>query len=337
MGLLSRNLISDEMTVPPPPDPFFTFRPHCGEITSLKYLKLSDSESGIASGTSSGIIHLWSLISKRSLWRESADGPILKIDTCCIGGETRLICQTRNNTVAVWDYMVQKRLSSVRISDPGFCKITTISDGKCTHFASPSQELGTKVNIHDMSSGKIEKSYTTKEEKPQGMCMCVNSLRSKSSGILYILGGYEDGALVMWDERNPRTELHTCQLFSAPVLCMTVDNAGSGAAGSVSTAIQFLRVSLDKGTLEKSFETQIKNPGLSDIDVRCDQKLLATGGWDGRIRLFTWMKGSSLAIINYHSRPINCITFAGSTTFHNDRNLLLCGSKDEVISVWKLY
>lgn len=25
-----------------------------------------------------------------------------------------------------------------------------------------------QVNIHDMSSGKIEKSYTTKEEKPQG-------------------------------------------------------------------------------------------------------------------------------------------------------------------------
>lgn len=33
-----------------PPDPLFTFRPHSGEVTSLKYVQLSDKESGIVSG-----------------------------------------------------------------------------------------------------------------------------------------------------------------------------------------------------------------------------------------------------------------------------------------------
>lgn len=99
-----------------------------------------------------------------------------------------------------------------------------------------------------------------------GMCMCVNSLKS---GVCYILGGYEDGTIVLWDERNPRTELHACQLFSDPgtyvcmyiimcrrfectvwwtivlVLCMAVDDK-RGIAGSVGTAIHSFTISLEK-------------------------------------------------------------------------------------------
>lgn len=46
--------------------------------------------------------------------------------------------------------------------------------------------------------------------------MCVKSLYSDSTGSCYILGGFEDGSVVIWDERNPRAELHTCQLFTEP-------------------------------------------------------------------------------------------------------------------------
>ncbi len=51
--------------------------------------------------------------------------------------------------------------------------------------------------------------------------MCIRSLSSASSEINYILGGYEDGSLVLWDERNPTNLLHSCQLFSQPgILCV---------------------------------------------------------------------------------------------------------------------
>ena len=46
--------------------------------------------------------------------------------------------------------------------------------------------------------------------------MCINSLCDASSGVCYILGGFEDGTLILWDERNTSTHLHTCQLFSDP-------------------------------------------------------------------------------------------------------------------------
>jgi len=49
-----------------------------------------------------------------------------------------------------------------------------------------------------------------------GLCMCVKSLYSDSSGAGFVLGGFEDGTVVLWDERNPSTELHTCQFFAEP-------------------------------------------------------------------------------------------------------------------------
>lgn len=55
---------------------------------------------------------------------------------------------------------------------------------------------------------------------------------------------------------------------------------------------------------------------------------------DCRIRLFAWTKGTPLAILKYHSLTVNCVTFATNET-HN--NVILCGSKDEIVSVWKLY
>lgn len=46
--------------------------------------------------------------------------------------------------------------------------------------------------------------------------MCVKSLHDISSGVNYLLGGFEDGTVVLWDLRVPGTELHTCTLFAEP-------------------------------------------------------------------------------------------------------------------------
>ena len=56
-----------------------------------------------------------------------------------------------------------------------------------------------------------------------------------------------------------------------------------------------------------------------------------------RIRVFGFKKGKPLAILNYHSATVNCIAFAGVNAPPEDRNLLVCGSKDKRISLWRLY
>lgn len=100
----------------------------------------------------------------------------------------------------------------------------------------------------------------------------------------------------------------------------------------------------------------LRNAGVADVSVRQDGKIMASGGWDGRyhnilhssltlylmygshrVRVFGWKKGKPLAVLNYHSATVHCVSFAGHHALLEDSNLLVCGSKDERISLWKLY
>ena len=116
---------------------------------------------------------------------------------------------------------------------------------------------------------------------------------------------------------------------------------------------------------------ELKNAGVADVAIRSDDKIFASGGWDGRyrinlpcfdlttdygihnngtvfglfccclimcrIRVFGFKKGKPLAILNYHSSTVNCLAFPGPSAQTENRNLLVCGSKDKRISLWRLY
>ena len=56
-----------------------------------------------------------------------------------------------------------------------------------------------------------------------------------------------------------------------------------------------------------------------------------------RIRVFGWKKGKPLAAINYHSATVNCVSFAAKTAPEEYQNTLICGSRDQRITLWKLY
>ena len=55
-----------------------------------------------------------------------------------------------------------------------------------------------------------------------------------------------------------------------------------------------------------------------------------------RIRIFGCKKGKPLAALNFHTDVVQCLDFAPNDA-ENYANLLMCGSKDERISLWKLY
>ena len=57
-----------------------------------------------------------------------------------------------------------------------------------------------------------------------------------------------------------------------------------------------------------------------------------------RVRVFGFKKGKPLALLNYHSATVNAVAFTpGCGTPAEHSNLLACGSKDERISLWRLY
>lgn len=56
-----------------------------------------------------------------------------------------------------------------------------------------------------------------------------------------------------------------------------------------------------------------------------------------RIRIFGWKKGKPLAVLNYHSSTVNTCSFLPNTASTKSSNLIVCGSKDERVSMWKIY
>lgn len=77
------------------------------------------------------------------------------------------------------------------------------------------------------------------------------------------------------------------------------------------------------------------NPGVSQLCIRGDGKLLASAGWDHRVRVFGWKKLRPLAVLQYHTDMVLSVAFSD----HQDprQRLLAAGSKDQRISLWSIY
>lgn len=69
--------------------------------------------------------------------------------------------------------------------------------------------------------------------------------------------------------------------------------------------------------------------------LRHDKKILATAGWDHRVRLFGWKKLKPLAVLDYHAASVHCVAFSDHR--QASERLLAAGSKDRRISIWSIY
>ncbi|KAH0625558.1 hypothetical protein JD844_015121 [Phrynosoma platyrhinos] len=90
-----------------------------------------------------------------------------------------------------------------------------------------------------------------------------------------------------------------------------------------------------KGLEELQQTYHLTNPGIAEVTLRQDQKILATAGWDHRIRLFGWKKLKPLAVLDYHTAAVHCVAFSDHS--QPSERLMAAGSKDHRISVWSIY
>ncbi|KAA8592960.1 hypothetical protein FQN60_018415, partial [Etheostoma spectabile] len=133
-----------------------------------------------------------------------------------------------------------------------------------------------------------------------GMVMCIKLWQPDSGPGPLLLAGYEDGSLLLWDVTQ-RSKLSQAKAHPEPLQeCVT-----------------------------------LVNPGVSQLCIRGDGKLLASAGWDHRVRVFGWKKLRPLAVLQYHTDMVLSVAFSD----HQDprQKLLAAGSKDQRISLWSIY
>lgn len=219
-------------------------------------------------------------------------------------------------------------------------------------FVSPSE--------HDLVAGKTQNVVHGKK------------IGSKDTNCVMMLIGYEIGNVAMWSfeiegvkyskvNQDPEVQIEAkdfqcCwtreKIHKETVLCLDINpSLRYGISGSASNNLQYFKLNhsvpatMNEGSEKKQLDTNevlLKSNGIADAKIRGDDKILATVGWDGNIRIFSRKSLKLLAVLQYHKEGLQCCAFSPSMYDLKDededlRNVLAVGGKDGKISLWKIY
>eukprot|EP00039_Didymoeca_costata_P033395 m.42162 g.42162 ORF g.42162 m.42162 type:complete len:325 (+) comp9850_c0_seq2:141-1115(+) len=314
-----------------PPKPLCVLRGHEEGVSAVNFHSRSNSSLAplILSGDTGGSVKIWDMKTRRvfASTRAHSDGVLNVLHAT--GKAEGILSHGKKGDINLWD-LGQGSLVPVwqkQVGGIAFCKCA-LSEGD--HLLALPAEDPSDLCLFDMDSKKTIATLNHSTDSV-GMCMTVKFIRNES-GVEQLLAGYENGCMILWDIKE-RRELWISKRHESPVLCMGVDSSRNNIAISGSTSNELHIGQIQVGNLEKSKKISLKHEGINCISFRNDYKLLATGGWDHRTRIFRWAKMTPLAILDIHTGAINDISWSSA----DSGNLLAVASKDRRISIWSLY
>jgi len=346
---------------PAPPSPVaYLTTGQAGDVSCLAF----QSDLLVAS-TVQGWLQVFSCVGwSRTQEIKACDKGILWVDFISLGNTKFLLCQGRWEGVLVfkWDINgIGEKITTFNIQHTGFCsgiqlKITgqdskdaveenygesiLEEEGKISEeevkpiFALPTDQSNIIVITLFGNEEVFLKKVSTLKREDQGSVMCLcNASRGK------LLAGYEGGDLVLWDWASALA-LQVVNLSSQLGTVLSLaweENRGCGLIGGSEAKL----VSLDS-EFNILKEREITNAGVADVALRGDRKLAVTGGWDGRIRAFSWLhpnKLKPLAVLQYHSGSVEALLFTEVLTGgkFGGKSLLVGGGKGGKISFWDIF
>lgn len=282
------------------------------------------------SGSQNGLVHIWSLQTRRVLTTldSHAGQCVTWLQTLPQGHQ--LLSQGRDLKLCLWDLAEGRNtvVDCVHLESIGFCQSSILARGQ-QHWTLAVPGRGTdEVQILEMPSKTSVCTLKPEADAKPGMPMCLELWQDSSSRPL-LLVGYEDGSVALWDI-SQRKVCSRVACHTEPVMSLDFDSQKTrGVSGSAEKALAVWSLD-EQQALQVCRTHEITNPGIADVKIRPDHKILATAGWDHRVRVFHWRTMKPLAVLAFHSATVHCLAFA-------DDGLLAAGSKDQRISVWSLY
>ena len=317
---------------PPPP----TFYLTVGEaVTCLVFTR-----SHLVVGTAVGNIKLyccksWQLIASLQPFSRG----ILWLAMVGEGIGAKMICQGRFEGVKVLrsedeEWVKWKEVISHCITHQGFCKglLLAKEEDQGDVVACPS---GQGSLMMARMVGEVIRPLASLTKEGAGTLMAVVDM-----GGGRILAGWENGVVVVWQWSNQREEamvdLH-CKVGTVMALAWDPAKERGVVVGSED------RLVVVDASLQVVGQRQVVNSGMGAVLVRDDSSIMVAGGWDARLRVFSWKKPEKLkplAVLDFHSEAVEAMAFSNGRLEEGrlaGKRLVAAGGKDGKVSLWDIY
>lgn len=308
-----------------PPDPLFCFRENMGPVHALCFPQRNPDYSDILlAGTEKGDVYFWDLECNRLQHKQNMGESIQAIHSV----DYDIITQEKSGLVKLWSienntgYRPQKTFQSYG----GFCKSILVNNQLIL-----SQGEGLFDAI-DLNTFKTVRKFVPDEFGDRvGHPMCLEYFKVHEAE--YLLVGYDSGFVKVYDFTTARL---CCQFkFKEFVTSVTFDPGTS--QGVVGTSSDTLNVFKFNGSLFQQAELKMPNPGCQIVKFRPDRKLFVAGGWDGRLRIYSWRTLRPLVILTEHKKPISDIQFSPTIVRYWKSKIFASASADGTIYLWNVY
>lgn len=330
-------------------NPSAVLRGHADEVTSLQHVAYSFGASGVrellASGDASGNVIFWDTHLEEALLSVEpglARSPVIAILQDPFS--EKIFVQHKNGFVkdfSLHQNLVTSRLSlevandSVRrVFTDSFCAMKMLHRGVLV--GPGGEERASEIELRDSRADfnlKPQLSFLDSSDQ-RGMVMCLDSnSASETEGHFEakIVAGYENGDVATWDTRAPMEPLTTVSMSKEVILGVCCSPRGGDIVVAASAVDNLLAACGD----EIIARGPLRKKGVGSICWRGDGRVIASGGWDGRVRVWDGKRNRNflrrLGSLRWHDGHVQCVAFS------HLRGHLASGGRDRTIALWRIY
>lgn len=324
----------------PPALPTYILRGHTAQIHSVHFLR---SNTRILTGDADGWVVLWDIATKRAVgvWKahkttilglgSSEDGIIItyvafSVSRMFTNGPSR---HGRDNKLYVWRLGFEdekvlstklpiedvdsdtstrpKLLHDLDVNTLNFCSFAMChaEEGEIL-IAVPGVQDG-HINIMSLPTKNRIATLASPNSINTGMVMALGLVYQ--SDRLLLLAGYESGHACIWAQQKSHhfKVMYLEKSHAQPILSIGIAHSQETWFTSAADAI------IARHSWNPSLETKVmqtKHAGQQGLAVRNDEKIFATAGWDGRMRVYSVKSMKELAVLKWHGEGCYAVAFA---------------------------
>lgn len=215
----------------------------------------------------------------------------------------------------------------------GFCRLACAPEQNLIF----SPKLDNSIAIISSSDFQVRQTLTPATNNNNtnlGNIFCLKAIQFSEQ--LYLLAAYESGDFFTWDLRCGKV-ISSVKLDECPMALDYDTLTNRGIYGGPSDRLGVFVYDRKTMELRKQGVIGLKNAGINCVCIRKDQKVFSTGGWDGRIRIYSWKSLRPLAVLTDHKAAVMEVTYSNDKVPLWKAPIMAACGLDGQISLWDLY